>query len=215
MPNPNDAMRDAILRELYEVHRGARSPSGAAIGIRDLQRTLKDKRGLKQQDVARNLDYLIQKSWAVEVVEDRTFQTPRGTVQQSPKRTYKISDVGIDLLEDASSFRRDDLQPHVNVTNVRGITVVGDGNLVNADYTDLAAVLATFRDALLTSESLDDETKLNAVADVETLQSQLQKPQPDRSIVKRAWQGLQVLVTLGEFAQLCGQVAALLMPLLS
>lgn len=55
-----------------EVHTKARSPRAATIGIRDLQKTMKAADGYKQQEVASNLDYLIQKGWAVEVVEDRT-----------------------------------------------------------------------------------------------------------------------------------------------
>jgi len=41
MSNPNDIIRDAILRHLYEIHKKARSPDSTAIGIRDLQRDLK------------------------------------------------------------------------------------------------------------------------------------------------------------------------------
>jgi hypothetical protein len=161
------------------------------------------------------LDYLIQKGWAVEVVEDRTFQTPRGTMQQAQKVTYKISDAGIDRLEGASMYERPDLRPHVNITNLHGVTVVGDGNLVNASFTELSRTLTELRTAVLAAGSLDDETRLNVASDVDTLQSQLQKTTPDRSIIKRAWQGIQVAVTAGELAELIAKAAALIGPLVT
>lgn len=61
MANPNDLIRDAILRELREVYVSARSVRATAIGIKDLQRRLREKHGYKQQEVAANLTYLIQK----------------------------------------------------------------------------------------------------------------------------------------------------------
>lgn len=211
----NDAVRDAILRHLYAAHQRAKSPRSTAVRIRDLQRDLKTEHGFRQQEVASNLDYLIQKGWAVEVIEERTFQTPRGTTQQAQKVTYKISDAGIDRLEGASMYQRPDLRPHVNITNLHGITVVGDGNLVNADFTELSRTLTDLRAAVLAAGSLDDETRLNVASDIDTLQTQLQKTTPDRSIIQRAWQGIQVAVTAGELAELIAKAAMLIGPLIT
>ena len=58
--NIDDVIRDNILRCLYELHRKARSPRSARKGIRDLLRALKERHGYKQQQVATNLDYLVQ-----------------------------------------------------------------------------------------------------------------------------------------------------------
>lgn len=104
MANPNDEIRDKILRHLYEVHRRARGPRGVGIGIRDLQTALRAQ-GVKQADLVANLDYLVQKGWVRETVEQRTFRTKGGTTQVSERRTYKISDIGIDKLEGASFYR--------------------------------------------------------------------------------------------------------------
>jgi hypothetical protein len=211
----NDAIRDALLRFLLEVHRKAKSPRSAGIGVRDLQGAMKDRLGIKQQDVASNLDYLVQKGWVKEVVTARSFQTPRGTTQQAEKVTYKISDTGIDRFEGASTYQRADLRPHVNITNVHGVTVVGDGNVVNTTFTDLSRVLNDLRTAVLSSRTLDDEAKLNVAADIETLQTQLQKPEPDKSIVQRAWAGIQAATTAAEFIQFAAKAAELLSPLLT
>lgn len=85
--NPNDAARGAILRHLYSTHTKAKSPRSAAILVRDLAAALK-LQGFRQQQVASNLDYLVQKRWVTEVVEQRSFSTARGTQQSAARRTY-------------------------------------------------------------------------------------------------------------------------------
>src|SRR6266852_6651154 len=57
MSNPNDAVRDAILRHLYSVHTKARSPKSAGLKITELGKALKP---LKLQEVGSNLDYLVR-----------------------------------------------------------------------------------------------------------------------------------------------------------
>jgi len=206
----SDEVRDAVLRYLYEVHRRAKSPRSASIGIQDLQKALKARYGYKQQEVASDLDYLLQKGWAVEVVQERQFQTPGGTTRQAERVTYKISDLGIDHLQGASMYERPDVRSRVNITNVRGVTVVGDGNVVNASFTDLSRILHDLRTAVLSTSSLDDQTKLNVAADIDTIQTQLQKTEPDRSIMRRAWEGIKAVVTVGELAELGARAASLL-----
>jgi hypothetical protein len=40
------------------------------------------------------------------------------------------------------------------------------------------------------ASDLDDETKLEVVADIDALQSQLQKPNPDPTVIERLWGGI-------------------------
>lgn len=213
MSNPNDEIRDAILRHLYQVHRKAKSPKSAGIGIRDLAAGLKPK-GYKQQEVASNLDYLIQKKWACEVLENRTFTTKRGTTQQAERRTYKISDIGIDHLEAASTYQRPDTATKINITNIHGVTVVGDRNVVNTHFTDLSKVLNDIRTAVLNSTKVNDTAKLETVADIDTLQSQLQKPSPNKSVVQTLWTGVEKAVTAAGLVELATKAGQLLGPLL-
>lgn len=212
--NSDDEIRDAILRYLYTVHRKAKSPQSAGILISDLAAALKPQ-GYKQQEVAHNLDYLIQKGWVRQVVEGRTFTTPRGTTQQAQRITYKISDVGIDRLEAASTYQRPPTAAHINITNIKGVTVVGDGNVVNTTFADLASVLNEVRQAALSSTALPDEEKLDVAAGVDTLQAQLQRPKPDKEIVKKVWNGVEKIVTAAGLTELVARAVALLGPLLS
>lgn len=210
MTNPNDVIRDAILRYLYKVHKNARSPKSAGQGIKDLTKGIKQEHGkIKQQEIASNLDYLIQKGWVREVIETRTFTTPKGTTQNSEKRTYKISDTGIDKLEAASTYQRSPDGSKINITNIHGVTVVGDGNVVNTKFTDLHKELNEFRQAVLGDETIPNEEKLEITSDIDTLQSQLQKPNPDKTILQTIWSGIEkssALNNLLEFTRKIGQM---------
>ena len=209
MPNPNDAVRDQILRHLHTVHRSARGPKSVSLGIRDLQKALRAG-GFKQQQVNSNLDYLIQKGWVVQVVEPRSFRTARGTTQSSQKITYKISDIGIDRLETASSYQRDVAFSHINVTNIAGVTVVGSGNIVSMAHTDLGNLLSGLERAVGESAELEEEQRLNALADLSTIQSQLSKPQPDVGIIRRAWSAAEKTVTAANLVELMTRVGVMI-----
>lgn len=216
MGNPNDIIRDAILRYLYGVHSKARSPKSTGQGIRDLTTGMK-KAGFnyKQQEISSNLDYLIQKEWVREVVENRSFTTPRGTTQNAEKRSYKISDLGIDRLEAASAYKDTPSGARINITNVNGVTIIGDGNVVNASFTDLSRTLDELKDAVLGLSSLSNEQKLVTVSDIDTIQAQLQKPDPDKAIVQKVWAGVEKVVTAGGLVELANKAVALLGPLFS
>jgi hypothetical protein len=206
MSNPHDAVRDSILRYLYQLHSKARGISGVGTGIRDLQSAMK-KQGFAQNEVNSNLDYLIQKGWVREVIHKTSFTTARGTTQQSETRTNKISDIGIDKLETASVYQRSESFSRINVTNVQGVTVIGAGNVVNNSYTDLSRLLTELEQAINGSDSLLDEARLNAISDIGTLQTQLSKPRPDTSILKSAWASIQNIVTGVEFADIVSRIA--------
>ena len=214
MTNPKDIIRDAILRYLYTVHQKARSPKTAGQGIRDIMSGMK-KFGYKQQEIASNLDYLIQKGWIREIVEKRSFTTKRGTIQDSEKSTYKVSDIGIDKLETASMYQHPLTSSGINITNIRGVTIIGEGNIVNMNFTDLSRTIDEFKMAVQASNSFSDIEKLNTFADLNTLQSQLQKPVPDKSIIQKIWSGIEKVATVGEIAELIQKVGTLLIPLLS
>lgn len=205
MANPNDKIRDAILRYLYRIHQRARGPKGVAIGIRDLQSEMK-KQGIKQNAVIANLDYLLQKGWVAKIEERRTFTTPGGTTQESVSTKYKISDVGIDRLEVASTYQLKEHFSNINITNIKGVTVLGSGNVVNTELTDLANALSELEAAIIRADKLSEEEKLNAIADIGTIQNQLSKPYPERSIIEYAWSGIEMAVTAAGFAELLQKV---------
>lgn len=214
MAATDDEIRDTILRHLLEVHENSKSPRSAAVGIRDLQSALKRKAGYKQQEASSNLDYLVQKGWVREVREDRSYTTARGTVQPAERITYKISDVGIDLLKGgASLYQRPPTASQINIKTVSGVTIVGNGNIVNTHAASLSELLDQLRREVVESEDLSDEVKLNVAADIDTIQGQLQKPEPDKNILRMAWAGIKAAVTVGGAADLVMKAAEWIEPL--
>jgi hypothetical protein len=94
------------------------------------------------------------------------------------------------------------------------VTVVGDGNVVNTTFAEVSEVLTDMRSAVLEVDGLDDETKLDVVADIDTLQGQLQKPNPNRQVIKTLWSGVEHTVTAAGLVELVERAAKLLGPLL-
>ncbi len=213
--NPQDEKRDQIVRYLYERHRTSRGIAKIPAGIQEVQREMKLRHELKQADVSSNLDYLVQSGWVREDVRERSFQTERGMKVSKEQIKYKISDVGINHLEAGTMFRKPETAQSINITNVRGVTVVGDGNIVNTQFTDLARALDDLDHAIATCRDLNDEQKLDAAGDLSTIRTQIAKKNPNASVVKLAWQSLETVATLSGVADAASKVALLLAPLLS
>ena len=54
----------------------------------------------------------------------------------------------LDKLEGASAYQREKSHNKVSVTNINGVTVIGEGNVVNTQYTDAAPVLSELEQQL-------------------------------------------------------------------
>jgi len=187
--NPNDDRRDKILRFLYNRHATAKGITAIPIGIQDLRREMKNRYGMKQPDVASNLDYLIQVGWVRPEVKSRSFLTAGGMALPREQTKYKISEVGINHLEAASMFKKPQAASQVNITNVQGVTVVGDGNVVNAKFTELSSVLDELDQAIADNRQLTDEQKLDAAGDISAIRAQVAKKNPNPSVIRGAWKG--------------------------
>jgi hypothetical protein len=215
LPVSHDEHRDRILRFLYERHTAARGPAKIPIGIRDLQREMKQRFAMSQQDVSSNLDYLVQVGWGREVVKERSFTTDRGMELSQEQVKYKISDVGINHLQAGTMFKKPEAASRVNITNIKGVTVVGDGNVVNTQYTDLSRALEELDREIGASRTLSDEQKLDAGADLSTIRAQIAKQSPSREIMDAAWHSLEGVATLAGVTDAVLKVKELLGPLLT
>jgi hypothetical protein len=214
--NVNDSHRDNILRFLYERHQTAKGITAIPIGIQDLRREMKSRYSMKQAEVASNLDYLIQVGWVRTEVKARQFVTPRGMVLPREQTKYKISELGINHLEAATMFKRPQAASQVNITNVRGVTLVGsDGNVVNTNYTDMPAAIDDLDRAIADSPELTDEQKLDAAGDLSTIRVQVAKKNPNADLMRGAWAGLKALPVLGNAAEAVARLGQLLTDLLS
>lgn len=211
--NPNDKIREAILSLLYSVHQNAQGMSSTGIGISKLKQALK-KQGFKRQEVVSNLDYLIQVKWAIKEVDE--YPLTRGGVSLTARKvTYKISSDGINRFQGVSKFQTVHKFENINVLNIKGVTVIGDNNVVYNQHTNLFRHLDLLDAELQKTDQFTDEEKLDYHADIETLKSQLSKPKPNREILKIAWKGVKAAATTGGFITLCQKIASLIAPLLT
>lgn len=192
-----DEVRKAILKFLFETHEEARSRKSNRVPVSELKQALK-RSGLKEQEIVSELDYLIEAGWVKVEAEEYEFTTPKGFVRKQSKEYYKISDAGINYFKGPSEFQRIEKSiSGINVTNIQGITVIGDNNLVvNKQYLDLFRHLSILSEVARTSDQLTDEEKLNYVKDIETIKDQLAKPSPDKNIIKLAWEKIKPLATI-------------------
>lgn len=194
--NPNDDKRDKILRFLYDRHKKSRGIAKIPIGIRDLQSEMKNSYSMTQQEVSSNLDFLVQVGWVREVVKERSITTKTGMELSQEQIKYKISDIGINHLETGTLFQSVENSHNINITNVQGVTVIGDGNIVNNEFTDLSRLLDILEKEVESSDKLDDTQKLDAAGDISTIRTQIAKKNPNNNIISAAWSSLKVIATL-------------------
>jgi hypothetical protein len=197
MSQKSDTARKAILRFLYEVHEKARSRKSNRVPMSELKQELK-KLGFKEQDIVSELDYLIEAGWVKVETEEYEFTTPKGFRRKQVKEYYKISDAGINYFEGPSEFQRVEKSiSGIKVTNIQGVTVIGDSNLVvNSQYLDLFRRLSALSEVVRTSDQLTDEEKLNYIKDMDTIKDQLAKSLPDKNIIRLVWEKLKPLATV-------------------
>jgi hypothetical protein len=207
-----DEIRELILEFLFSNYQNARGVKSTACTISKIKHALKQK-GLKEREIVSNLDYLIQTEWVIEKKETYPI-TSGGTQIMAQRITYKISDKGIDHFEGISKFQRNHKVTGINITNIQGVTVVGDGNLVYNQYSDLYRSLNLLDEEIRKNDAFSDKQKLNCRAEIETIKSQLAKSEPNRGILKSAWEGLKALATVSSIAQLLMHIKALIEPLI-
>lgn len=211
-----DEIRSTILNYLYQIHKKARSRKSTRVSISKMKKELKE-RGLKEPEIVRNLDYLIQGHWIKVDVEESEFKTPKGFTRKQKKEYYRISDTGITHFEGPSKFQSVEKSiSGINIMNIQGITVVGDQNIaVNTQYIDLYRRLSLLSEDVRKSSQLSDEEKLNYAQDIETIKDQLSKPSPDKNIIKLAWEKLKPLATVSGIVTFFTQLAYTIGSLLS
>lgn len=193
MSNTNDQLRKLILQYFYDRNQNATSEKGqrgSHVKISDVKKELKKLHGLTQKQVMSQLNYLISSGWVSRVSEERTFRTPRGTQQPSLKEWYVISASGMDKIEGSSSeFVRQSPYSNINITAVNSAVQLGSGNVVQESFVGLANELEELAKSVVEAD-LSDEDKISIVADIETINGQLAKPEPNKDIVRTAWRAI-------------------------
>jgi hypothetical protein len=213
----NNEVRKTLLQYFYQRNRNstsARGKKGSAVKISDVKKELKAAHGLTQQEVQSNLTYLMSQGWVEEDKVEKSFTAPGGTQMPSTTSYYKITAAGIDKIEGEGEFTMPKFHGIKIEATGQNIITLGDGNVINAKFGDLGKALAELRDAVTKSNAPEVE-KLAAVADIDTIQTQLAKPEPHKGIVAAAWAAIKGAAVVGQFVGLVEKVANHIGPFLT
>ena len=91
----------------------------------------------------------------------------------------------------------------------QNIITLGDGNQINAKFTELGQSLAELREAITESKAPESE-KMILVADIESIQSQLAKPEPNKGIIRASWETVKGAATIDSCVSLVQKVTGLI-----
>ena len=211
-PLTNNEIRSVMLQYFYDRNRNAtssRGKKGSSVKISDVKRELKASHALSQQEVQSNLTYLISQGWVKEDAIEKSYTAPGGTVIPSTTHFYTITAAGIDKIDGPGEFTMPKFHGIKIEATGQNIITLGDGNQINAEFGELGQSLADLRDAITKSQA-PESTKLELAADIDTIQSQLAKPQPNATIIKSAWEVVRGAAAINGCTALVTKAAALL-----
>jgi hypothetical protein len=211
-------IREILLRYFYDRNHHAKSAmsdkSGAAVKISVVNRELKESRSLARDEIRRNLTYLISEGWVEEIQVTKNVPLKSGTIIPQATSYYRITSSGIDKIDGPGEFT----MPKFHGINIeatgQNIITIGDGNQIDAKFEGVGNTLAAFKDAVRGAKDLSEATKLAIVADVESMQAQLAKPEPTRPVLRAIWAGVEKLVTGTTLAANAATVATALAPVI-
>lgn len=179
--NENDIVREEILKYLYNLSKQAKTLDKSKANERMVILALHDK--YDRSIIISNLLYLIQAGW---VKQEKISKIPY----------FIINTPGVNHFEGPSSFQKSQWVTGINVTNIQGVTVIGDNNYVKQEFGDLYRSLDLLKGEIGKSAQLSDEDKLEYQSEIETIKNQLAKKAPNKTILTQAWQALSTLATI-------------------
>jgi hypothetical protein len=198
-----------MLQYFYDRNKSATSmmgKKGSAVRTSDLKSQLKAAHGFSQQQVQSNLTYLLSQGWVEEKPIAKTFTPKGGSVVSSVTNYYIITAAGIDKIDGPGEFTMDRFHGVKIEATGQNIITVGDGNQVDAKFGNIGEALAELRNAITAAE-IGEAEKLTYVADIETIQSQLAKRAPNRSIIAAAWETIKGAAAINGCSALVTKVA--------
>jgi len=204
-----DQVREDVLKFLYQKYKKSRGVKSQAASISEVKKALKPN-GYTAQQIAGALSFLIDRGWVKEIKEKTKFFI-KNKLTEGEKTKYRISDVGIVHFEGPSKFISADRFSGINITNIQGVTVVGNNNIVRTEYVDLFNALEELGEAIRSSSELSDVEKADLQNDIETIKDQLGKSEPHKLIIKTAWKNIELkLSRFSEFIDKISKVISLI-----
>ena len=202
-PPTADEVRRNLVQWFYQLNK----KGGAARGMQNLCKGIKDEYGYKRPLVREHLTFLCDLAYIHREIVRTQVQTGQ-TIRDRVRTTYRIGAKGIEFMEGRSEFSEKARYPGINLTATGGSTVVlGDGNIVNGNYQPLYDELGRLLLCLADSSELNDSAKLEASVHIETIRDQLALNRPDRIIVEKAWELVRRICTTAALVEPASRVA--------
>lgn len=202
-------IRQLILKYFYDKNKNATSimgkKSGSAASIKIIRSDLKSLYELTQSQVISNLTYLISQGWIEEKHVGKSFPTGKGTIVPAVTTYYLITAMGMDKIDGPTEFTRDRFSGIKIEATGQNIITLGDGNQINSKFRDLGNTLNSLKDAIKSTNELSEEEKLDMVVDVDSIQDQLAKQHPNKSVIQTLFSGLEKLANISGAIELYNQ----------
>lgn len=202
--NNQDLIREELLKFLYKTLKNAKVQKLMVESEPAITKELK-KSGFGVGDINSALAYLIDKRY---VKKETYLGLGGGKIYK-----YRISAEGIDYFEEKSKFSRSSNFPGVNITNINGVTVIGDNNIVNNKFSDLYKELNELKEEIGKISSFGDQEKVNFQADIESIKSQLIKNNPSKEFIGMLWGNFKALATINGVIGLYDKINQLIIAL--
>lgn len=202
--NPNDRIRQLMLRYFYDRNASASQllggRDGVAVKLEAAQKDLQKLHNLSASEVTSNMTYLQDRGWIGTLERRSTHKdyssTGYGSTFEGVSVYYLITARGIDRIEGSSEFEVKDRFAGINITATgSNVITLGDGNVVNVKHADLHAELGRLKDAIASNDRLAENEKFDLVVDVESIKDQLAKARPSTTIIRHLWAGIEAAVT--------------------
>jgi hypothetical protein len=200
-----DEIRKEILNFLNTKHKQAATLNEASVSYGDLKRGLR-KIGMTDSEITSNLIYLKRDGWVEEKITK--YETDFQGIEEV--HYYCITNQGINFLEGPSLFQKKNKLEGINITNIHGAIVIGDGNIIQNQYIELYKSLELLGERARLSDEFNDGQKLDIQADIDTIKSQLQKLSPNKGTIQKTWEAIKVTVTAAAFVELLLTISRLI-----
>ncbi len=199
--NEQDLVREKLLEFLYQTSKNARAIALTYATEPVIIRNLK-KEGLANGDINSALVYLVSRHY---VKKEAYAGLGDGKVYK-----YQITADGMENFESKSKFSKINRYPGVAITNINGVTIVGDNNIVNNKFNDLYKELDTLKEEIGKISSFSDQEKINYQADIDSIKSQLTKANPAKDVINSLWISFKVFATINGVAGLYERITQLI-----
>ncbi len=204
-----EEIRENLLKYLFDKFKKSRSTKKQSATISEIKKGLKIY-GYKESDIVAAITFLKDRGWIKEEKETTKFFI-KDKLTEGEKIKYRISDVGITHFEGPSKFISSERFSGINITNIQGVTIVGNNNIVRNEFKDLFESLEQLGEILRANNKLSDTEKADLQSDIETIKNQLGKTEPNKSIIKSAWETIKnKLKDISEVVELISKIASLI-----